>query len=137
MFFVPPFRVGEGKAAATNSGFFFAGLLKFYTRLESAKVFTTSQSLNFKRGAGLASHTQTFKLVIFVRRRKSPKNRTLSPKNRTLSPKNRTLSPQNRTLKSWKPYQQRLLKRLKLFRLIQTYYTLSQKSRERVLKSFV
>jgi hypothetical protein len=29
----------------------------------------------------------------FVRRQKSPKNRTLSPKNRTLSPKNRTLSP--------------------------------------------
>jgi hypothetical protein len=58
-------------------------------------------------------------------------------KNRTLSPKNRTLSPKNRTLKSWNPYQQRFLKRLRLFRLIQTYYTLSQKSRERVLKSFV
>jgi hypothetical protein len=31
----------------------------------------------------------------------------------------------------------RVPKRLRLFRLIQTYYTLSQKNRERVLKSFV
>ena len=36
MFFVPPFRVGEGKAAATNSGFFFAGLLKLILDLSGA-----------------------------------------------------------------------------------------------------